>query len=221
MNLLKQIRQKKKLREKLRIQEELRKKQEALDRKAPIVNKKQKREPAGGHHFVIDGTTIKGETFDEVVTKVNEYRRNNNLPVGDTKRDITLFYAKNWPYMVIRSEVEYEPKIFEEGYIKWRDWVYKTWSNPPAKFITKKEAEDRWDVCKTCPFNKPKNFSASPELSEINRRTFLMSRGLEAPSFLGYCALHSADLPTLVYADNPATLLFEKDNEPLENCWVK
>lgn len=185
------------------------------------LNKKQKREPFGGHHFIINGTALKGETFDEVVGKIEEYRTNNNIPIGNAKNDLILFYAKNWPYMVTNSESEDCETVLPEGYIKWRDWVYRAWANPPAKFLTKKEAEDRWDTCKTCKFNKPKNFPKSKELTEVNRRAFLMSRGMEAPSFLGYCALHSADLPTLVYADNPTMLLFEKDNEPLESCWVK
>lgn len=184
------------------------------------LNKNQKREPYGGHHFVEQGITFKGDTFDEVIEKVADFRKNNNYPAGDPVQDVLIFYVKHWPYMVTDDLEPKEEVPIDTKYLEWRDWIYKVWQNPPKKFLTTKEAQDRWKVCETCPFNQKKDWAKSDESTELKRRQYLLTRGIAYPSFLGFCSLHRADLGVIVFTDQPVSLSSKKDGGHYEKCWV-
>lgn len=182
-------------------------------------NKDQKRLPIGGHHFNAYGATFTGETFHEVVSKLAEFKRNNNIAAGNPEQEVLMFYFKNWPYMVKMSE---KPQPFEPkgDYDYWRDWIFATWKKPPSKFITSAEAKERWDVCRNCGFLKKLNWPETKESTELARRAFILSRGMTSPDFLGYCSLHKAHLPALVFVDNPAPFSAKKEGDEPSECWV-
>jgi len=183
------------------------------------LNKNQKRLPIGGHHFRDHSVTFRGETLDEVVKKLTSFRASNNIPAGNPEQEVLFFYAKNWPYMVKRSENE-EQQAIDNDYVAWRDSVYKLWSKQPPKFIPQLEAIERWNVCETCPNLVKIDWPTSPEMTELLHRTFLLSRGLQTPSFLGYCARHSTDLRSVVYVESPTSLSSKKDGQQPEKCWI-
>ena len=114
------------------------------------LNEKQQRTPIGGHQFHEYGNTFRGESFDEVVKKLKDFRLTNNLRLGDPEQEVLLHYATHWPWMVRRiPDVEQEEE--SSDYKDWRAWVQRTWKKPPVKMITTKEASDRWNSCLTCP----------------------------------------------------------------------
>lgn len=183
------------------------------------LNKDQQRIPLGGHHFSKHGTTFRGETFQEVVSKLSDFRVANSLQLGDPEQDVLQFYATNWPYMVTSDGLS-KPIDPQHDYEKWRKWVFDTWRRPPIKFIIPSEAEERWKVCEKCPFLKKKSWPNTKEAAEVARKAFILARGMKTPEFLGFCSLHLADLPALVFVDQPKSFSGMKDGETFKDCWV-
>ena len=157
--------------------------------------------------------------MEEVVKKITSFRATNNIPAGNPEQEVLFFYAKNWPYMVTNAKSE-KQQVIDGDYVMWRDSVYKHWSKPPLKFIPSTEAVERWNVCESCEHLRKIDWPKTEESSELLRRTFLLSRGLQTPSFLGYCARHLTDLRSLVYAESPTSLSSKKDAQQPEKCWI-
>jgi hypothetical protein len=158
------------------------------------LNPTSKKSPPGGHQYREYGITFKGEKFSEVVTKVRDFRLHNNHPVGDPEQEVLCYYADHWPWLVKEDRDAAEPESPPDQYFLWREWLHRTWRNPPNKIITVKEAKDRWDKCEKCPFNQQFKHDETAESSELSRRAFLLRRGIEVPEFLGFCSCHAADL---------------------------
>lgn len=184
------------------------------------INKDQMRLPFGGHHYVEDGRTLKGDTFDEVKTLLTDYRLHNNRPVGNPGQDILTYYLVNFPWMVKQDDLEMPEE--PDDFIDWRAWVQGTWVKPPKKLLTSKEASFRWEVCKSCPFNVPIEQGNKPaEFEQITRKAILLRRGVKIPQELGYCSLHRADLGVLTFIETPKDHSEKsKDSPNYPSCWV-
>lgn len=186
------------------------------------LNKNQMRLPVGGHHFIENGVTIKGETFDEVVKRVREFRIANNITVANPEQEVLLFYAKNWPWMVKGI-----PEAYQENepvaYRQWRDWAQRLWNRPPDKVVTNKEAIERQSICEKCQFNSVNKWTGSKsEVSAINRRMFILRRGEHVNQGVGFCSLHKWDNSVSTFLEQAEKFSAkEKDSTKPEACWVK
>lgn len=184
------------------------------------LKKKSGRIPYGGHHYPDYGITFKGDSFKEVETKLRDFRLHNNIPIGEPDQDILCFYAMHWPWLVaVDREREDTPKENAQ-FAAWRDWIHKTWKNPPKRLVTTKEAKDRWAICSTCPFNRPWDFSENKESAEITRRAFLLRKGQDVPSDLQFCDLHNADLGVFSFLSSPKDYSAKNSDESYGGCWV-
>lgn len=169
----------------------------------PILNKNQHRRPFGGHHYPELGLVVRSNTFEGVVQKVKELRLNNGHPEGDVEQDVLRYYAEHFPYMVQSGDTK-GPALQPSNYFKWRDWIRYMWYDPAKKMVTKKEAQLRWETCKNCPFNVPKNWKETDESAEFTRRAYLLRVGQEIPDYLGFCSCHRVDLGLFTFLDEPA-----------------
>ena len=178
-----------------------------------------KRAPYGGHHYPEYGMTFKGESYSEVVEKVRDFRLNNSIPLGNPGQDVLCFYAAHWPWLVEedRESVQEDPP---DQFGEWRSWVQDTWKKPPLKLVTPTEARTRWKICENCPFNEQFKFEETKESAEVQRRAFLLRRGLDAPETLGFCALHRTDLGAFSYFDTPASHAKPTGEKQPKECWV-
>jgi hypothetical protein len=186
------------------------------------LNKDQLRQPYGGHQYYERGLLIAGDSFDDVKKKLIAFRLNNNIPEGDAEQDILHHYLKNWPWMV-QDDSTRKPREEQPDYVAWRKWIYRIWNNPPNKIVSSKQASDRWEICKTCPFNKGMEWEETNESSELARRAFLLRRGIEVPKNLGFCSLHKWDLGVANFIENPKELSQndnKTDNRKCDQCWV-
>lgn len=185
------------------------------------LNKNQQRIPLGGHQFYEDGNTLKGETFDEVVQLLTDFRLTNGRPIGNPSMDILLFYAKTSPWMVRDDLSDKKPEPPDENYVRWRSWVMGMWKSPPTKLLTSKEASYRWDKCKVCPMNKTKDWVETAESQEMNKRIFLIRQGVEVPSALGFCACHGFDTGVASFLESAEKVSNKNkaDVQPKE-CWL-
>lgn len=185
------------------------------------LNTDQQRLPIGGHHFHEAGMVVRAEKFDDLVRKVRDLRITNGHPVGDPKTEIIRYYAEAFPYMVHYGKEGFSVPKFAENYVRYRLWVQTTWAIPPKKLVTTKEASYRWDVCKTCPFNLPKNWERTRESEEVDRRAYLLRSAIDIPEGLGFCSLHRADIGVLSFIEKPLEFSAKsKDKEDYEKCWV-
>lgn len=182
--------------------------------------KNQKRLPFGGHHHPAYGIVFRGETLAEVVKKIEDYRINNHLAIGNPEQEVLERYQKLWPWLVKTSEDKEPTPEKSQAYKDWRFWVDRLWANPPIKVLTIKEARLRWDVCLKCPFNQKPDWKDDRETAEIKRRLYLLRRGVDVPEDLGICALHKADLSVLSFLENPENVSLKKDGEKPKDCWV-
>lgn len=175
--------------------------------------------PHGGHHFSQCGITFKAETFDQLKDKVHKFRVINSLPIGKPDQDILNFYAENWPWLVERVEDQHGNE--DVNMTGWRDWVLKTWSKPPVKTLSKAEAATRWKICEKCPFNRAIDFWETEEVKELKKKVFLLKRGIDTPSNLGFCAIHRADIGVLSILDSPEKFSSKrKKGGSYKDCWT-
>ncbi len=185
------------------------------------LNRAQQRLPIGGHQFPESGITLRGDTFDEVVKELTDFRLNNGKPLGNPKMEVLLYYAKNWPYMVKDDLRPNEEEKTNENYQRWMSWIHTMWKTPPVKLLTPKEASYRWDKCKECPMNKKKDWPSSPESGEVDRRAYLLRQGIEVPKDIGFCSCHAADVAILSFLEAPEKSSNKKKDETQpEQCWV-
>jgi hypothetical protein len=184
-----------------------------------VLKKNSHKAPFGGHQFHEYGTTIKAESYPELLEKVKNFRLTNSLPFGNPDQDILHYYVENWPWLVERADDVFVAP--DAHYESWKAWVQKTWKKPPSKIVATAQAKTRWEVCQKCPFNRPINFPASPELDEAKKRTFLMKRGIDTPPTIGYCAVHRCDIGVLSFVDNAKDFSSKKPKGgSYEDCWV-
>lgn len=184
------------------------------------LNPNMKREPFGGHHYPQYGMTFRGDTLGKVIIDLTAFRLNNNIPAGSPEQDVLNYYAEKFPYMVMADE-DRSDSPQDRDYTLWRDWIYGAWRRPPKKFVSVKEASNRWEICLVCPMHRPTDWTKTDESRELSRRSFLLTRGVDTPAKLGYCRLHHCDLSAFVFIDGVKEFSAKKDGEELESCWVK
>lgn len=184
------------------------------------INPHQKRLPFGGHHFVERGATLKAETFWEVVDLLENYRLINGWPVGDPKQDVIDYYAKHFPWMV---EIDFDappPVKPSQDYLDWREWITAIWGRPHGKFVSRKEASMRWEICKTCPYNVGRTWPSTKEAIEFDRKALLLRRGERTPENFCFCSLHRADISVGSFLESPGELSRKDENkQDHSGCW--
>ena len=182
-------------------------------------NSNSMREPIGGHHFKTDrpiDTTLKAKTLEDLVDDLKDFRINNGVPLGDPLQDILAYYKANWPYLVVQEDGDTQ----EVGirFSIWRSWIYKMWNNPPKSLVPNKVAKERQGVCEGCKYNKPITWDKTPEARELQRRAFLLRRGIDVPKYLGYCSFHGCDLGVLCELDKAGSFVLSETQ--YKDCWI-
>jgi len=182
------------------------------------LRKDYPKQPPGGWRFSDpSGVTINGTSADDLIKKVKEFRFQNSLGEGWPEREITWFYAENFPDFVERTDKPFEEsaKTIED---RLTDWTNKLWRSPPGKLIPLKLATKRIETCNACPHRRDwssKDWGSSndDQRKEIVRKLVILSQG-GYRSELGYCAAHKAHAGLLVLIKEP-----DVRNPPIE-CWV-
>lgn len=187
-----------------------------------VINKDQGREPFGGHHFYqkTQGLPLRlsAPNYKALVEKVSTYRLTNGIPLGDPAKEITDYYAENWPWMVVE---DFQPEKGPEDpdYTAWKAWLYAAWRRPSPKIVPRLQAKERWEKCKACRHNQPLKGQGSREAEELQKRAFIYRRGEWTPKELGFCCLHKWDISTSSVLDKPETYSASPEaKEP--GCWV-
>lgn len=185
------------------------------------LNPDQLRQPFGGHQFPnSDGRILRGDKFSDVVKELVDFRSTNGIQMGNPEQEILAYYSIHWPFMI--EKVDDNPIHSPTSlFLGWSRWVRRTWRNPPKKFVSTREASERWKVCEKCPFNKEFDWPTTIESSAISQRAYLLRKGIDVPDHLGYCACHGCDIGAMSFIATPDQ--FAETDKTLEKpaaCWV-
>ncbi len=181
----------------------------------------QKRLPYGGHHFPEKGALIKGDSFEDVVDLLHNFRLINARPLGNARQEIIDYYSVKFPWMVELETKPIKQIPVDPDYKQWRDWIASVWGKPMGNAVSKKESSMRLEVCRTCPHNIPKNWNETEESIEFNRKALMLSRGNFVDEKYGFCSLHKADLGVLSFLESPLQVSGkDKDKQDYPACWL-
>ena len=172
------------------------------------------REIPGGPHFQPEGgPLLKGESVDELVERLEEYRAANGQPEGNPVAEITQYYAKAYPWSVEQCAEAPSSPLSPRLFTRVAAWTNGLWALPPKKLLSVEDAEFRFNACLACPWRRkalPKGFPAGKETS---RRLYLLRRAAEVPEGLGVCRYHGWDNSLACLLENPAA-------EGPPECWA-
>lgn len=143
------------------------------------------RPPIGGWQWKEAKAEFKCNGLDELVDQVTSYREQNGLPIGDVQAELAAAWAEHSPWTVCMGE-ELEKDDAEMLAAEAREWLLALWRKPPAKLLSKKEAEPRYEKCLGCP-NNVKLPNGTQGAEDLERRALLLTRGLDLPKELGCC----------------------------------
>ncbi len=176
------------------------------------LKKNYPRIPTGGWRYPDpSGVILYGESSAELIDAIVAFRRQNGLPEGAPEKEVTMFYAENYPDFVELSEdTEKEPIKSRSDFIY--EWTAKLWRDPP-KLIPVKLAANRVKTCEACPFLK----AFAPQVSEIsrliNRKLVVLGQG-NADLGLGFCSAHNVHAGLMCLIRDP------KVKHSPDCCWV-
>jgi hypothetical protein len=172
-------------------------------------------QPAGGWHFIENGTTFQGDTPEEVISKVSDYRVRNGIAQGDPRADLLHFVATRWPNLVTIDDgppvTVVENPIYEHG---WNWLVSLTHYTNPGD-VPFQQAEEQKRICSECPLNIPYPKGDDVLKTDFERRSFLMRKGRS--SDLGFCFHHRWDNRVAVFRNRNA-INAQPDSPPF--CWM-
>ena len=176
------------------------------------LKKNYPRIPVGGWSFPDpSGVTLYGESSAELIDAIVAFRRQNGLPEGAPEKEVTLFYAENFPdFVEMAEETEKEPIKSRSDYVY--EWLTKLWRDPP-RLIPVKLAANRVKTCEACPFLK----AFAPQASEIsrliNRKLVVLGQG-NADLDLGFCSAYNVHAGLFCLIKDP------KVKHVPEVCWI-
>lgn len=170
------------------------------------------KQPRGGWHLPYDGMTFHAVSPEELVKKVNDYRRANGRPPRDIMEDLVMFCQVNFPHLVTRDDevgTAPPPDPLARVMLSNERLASRPLNNPPEK----EERERREAICAACPHNRP---IEGPLFHDVNRVSFLLTKGKLCG--LGHCAAHGWDNRVAVGWD--AAILKGVDSAEVGGCWL-
>jgi len=180
----------------------------------------QKRLPIGGHHFPEKGVSIKGESFNDVVDMLTSFRLFNSRAVGNPRQEVVDYYAAKFPWMVELDTAPSPDDELDADYVAWRDWITSVWAKSSGRFVSKREAQTRLEVCKTCPHHVGSPWDQTEEAIEFQRKALMLKRGNMVDEKYGFCLLHKCDVGVSSFIENPISVSRkEKDEQDYPACW--
>lgn len=192
--------------------------------------------PTGGHFFEeADGTQIRGNTWIEVVKRVQSYRSRNHIPPGNAESEVLTQACQREPQLCPRARVpvgtptksarrnSVRPQIQAPITLKtrlmgWLRDMRKTKDKGALVYVDRDERNRRAKICLACPHRKAmkKTCGACNKAVDGLREEILGERREISPPKEG-CNILGTDLPVMVWLDE---LTVENGDLPAE-CWRK
>jgi hypothetical protein len=141
--------------------------------------------PPGGFHFPLENApTLEASSFEELQAQLLKFRVDNNLPVGDPRKDIQEYVLTNYPAYASSVSAE-APKVDEDALAKnqrervsvWASNRYAMRAGGHTELEPRQVAEDRAAVCESCPHNQPFVDDCHSCVEHLSRTLFLLRQG--------------------------------------------
>lgn len=166
-----------------------------------------------------DGALIRSaKGWNDIIVRVKDYRRRNNLPAGDAETEVHAQACANNPTFC--AETNYTPvptsgRSLKGFVLRWLAELRK--NKDKIKYVSADEAKERAAICATCPFNRaiPEGCSPCKQAIRESRKELLSKRVVNHS--LNACDKLGTDLPTAVHLDEQR---IEGDDLPA-HCWRK
>lgn len=171
------------------------------------------KQPRGGWHLPYEGITFAAIGPEELVEKINEYRRSNGRPPRDVMQDLILYCQVNWPHLVMWDD---EPRVappvdpLARVMMSNQHLASRPLNDPPKG----EEIKRREEICAGCPHNVKLE---GPLMPDVNRVSFLLTKGKLCG--LGHCTAHGWDNRVAVRWDT--TILQGVDSAAVDGCWLQ
>ena len=179
--------------------------------------------PDGRFYKDADGTIFRAESWNGVIKKVEDYRRRNNMPMGNAEEEVIAQACQRNPNLC--SEATGRQKVPPKGLslkdraLRWlSEWLKRKKSGQPVSFVREEDARNRARVCAPCMKNQAmgNGCSACKQAFKGMREEVTEGRKL-IDERLGGCDALGIELKTAIWLDEPAV---PNDQLPA-HCWRK
>lgn len=187
--------------------------------------------PQGFHYISPTGYRVPGTgeatSFTDLVKRVQTYRLENRLDVGNAEADCEDFICNNFPNMcgVFGQQTHVQTHaIISAGMERPVDYI-NAWVNglidhfDALEFVTDAEARRRAAACRKCPYNSEWRNGCGPCVATAQRSLGTVRQGKDVPNAeeeMRYCGLHRIDTRTAIWLERR---LFGPVNAP-SHCWL-
>lgn len=170
-----------------------------------------------------DGALIRSSKgWKDLIVRVKDYRRINNIPLGDVENEVHDYVCKNHmsdcydSSQVVTHVPEPPQRTLKSSVLQWLADVRRR--KPELQFVPAELAAARANVCASCQFNKPLPSggcsSCKAAIGEI-RAQVLANKKVDQR--LHTCERLGVDNAVLSHLEHPT---MENPNLP-DHCWFK
>lgn len=172
--------------------------------------------PPGGWHYPEEETILRGKTPEEVITRIRTYRLQNAKSVGDPNHDFIQFVAMHWPQFISYAHEDLSSEELEAEILSdLRGWLIEMARKPQSVNLA-----EVWDhnfkTCLRCPHNQPVPTSPQDVAQDVERRAFMLARGIEMEG-VGCCTLQHWDNRVACVLDRKA---LNPESHVPAFCWL-
>lgn len=185
----------------------------------------------GGWHYEFVHTNnqtvrVDAPTYFDLLTRVQTFRIENGLPVGDVKRDVDTYICSNFPNQCHQFASFSPPQaapVPSANSVRFIDkitmWLTGMRSSQ-QETLFKNDAEIRAKACLNCPLNKDWRHDCAACVENANRLGSFLRGGKDVQhhSKLGGCTLFNHDNRTAVWLNESN---FQKRSDAPLGCWLK
>lgn len=164
---------------------------------------------------------IKGNSYENLIEQIVDYRIANDEPIGQPEKDIEDFFALAHPNTRLLKPVPREsakPKTLRERVTSWAANRYQQ----GFTLVSQETAEARAKICASCPQNVEWSDNCAPCMANARRQILIINQGNTVAENLGACNVCGhANMAAVWLPDEGLTRskLFKDETPAL--CWLR
>lgn len=173
--------------------------------------------PKDGYFYKeADGVILRANTWTGVIARVTDYRKRNNIPLGDPAADVNGQACSRNPAICSQSDSESQRQAKKKVSVKGRVLAWLSKLKKP-EFVQASEAKARADICARCPRNVPLADGCSSCKAAVKEYRAAILGGKPQDKRLNACAELGVDTCVSTWLDETR---IDNPDLPAE-CWRK
>jgi hypothetical protein len=170
-----------------------------------------------------DGTTIAGNTWAGVVSRVRAYRKRAGLPPGDPESEVRAQACQREPTICNEDDGQHAAAVkvasLKSRVLQWFASIRKSSKRDISEFVSFEKAQERANICAGCQFNQalPEGCSSCSQAIKELRQEVIGGRHVDSRLVNHGCSVLGSDLATQAWLD----LLTVNQAELPGHCWRK